>query len=48
MTHVRDYPVERRSLVAKAVLAGGKLTEILGSFWDSFVIKLKDNPSGRL
>ena len=47
MTHIWDYPVERRSLVAKAMLAGSKLTEILGSFWNSFVVKFEDNPSGR-
>jgi hypothetical protein len=47
MTHIRDHPVERRSLVAKAMLAGSKLAEVLGSFWNSFVVKFKDNPPGR-
>jgi len=47
MTHVRDHPVERRSLVAKAMLTGGKLAEVLGSFGDSFVIQFEDNPPGR-
>ena len=48
MTHLRDYPVEYRSLVTKAMLAGGKLAKVLGSFWDGLVIEFKDNPSSRL
>ena len=47
VTHIRDYPVERGSLVTKAVLAGGKLAKVLGSLWNSFVIELENNPSGR-
>jgi hypothetical protein len=30
------------------MLAGGKLTKILSSFWHSFVEKFEDNPSGGL
>jgi len=47
MTYPRDYPVECRSLVTKAMLTGGKLAEVLCSLWNSFVIKLENNPSGR-
>ena len=47
MAHIRDYPVERRSLVAKAMLAGGKLAEVLSRLRNSFIIKFKGNsPSG--
>lgn len=38
LTHVRDNPMEGRSLVTKAMLAGGELAKILGCFWDGFVI----------
>ena len=48
MTHIRDHPVECRSLIAKAMLTRGKLTEILSSFWDCFVIELENNPSSWL
>jgi hypothetical protein len=37
-------PVETRSLVTKAMLTGGKLAKILGSFWDGFIIKFEDDP----
>ena len=47
ITHVRNYPVERRSLVAKAMLTGGKLSEVLSSFWDSFIIQFENNPPRR-
>lgn len=47
ITYIRDYPVERGSLVAKAVLTGRKLAEVLSSLGDSFVIKFEDNPPGR-
>jgi hypothetical protein len=47
MTHIRDYPVERRSPLTKATLAGSKLAEVLGSFWNIFVVKFEDNPPGR-
>lgn len=47
MTHIRYYPMERRSLVPKAMLAGGKFAEVLGSLRDSFVIKFENNPSSR-
>ena len=47
MTHVRNYPVESRSLVAKAMLTRGKLAEVLGSLGDSFVIQFEDDPPGR-
>ena len=47
VTHIRDYSVERRSLVTETVLAGGKLAEVLGRFGDGFVIKLEDDPPGR-
>ena len=47
IAHIRDYPVERRSLVAKAMLAGGKLAEVLSSLWNSFIIKFEgDSPGG--
>lgn len=48
MTHLRDHSVERRALVAEAMLTGGKLAKVLSSFWDGFVIEFKDNPSSRL
>lgn len=48
MTHLRDYPVKCRSLVTKAVLARGKLAEVLGSLRNSFVIEFEDDPSSRL
>jgi len=47
MTHVWNYSVERRSLVAKAMLTGGELAEVFGSFGDSFVIQFEDDPPGR-
>jgi len=47
MTHLWDYPVERRSLVTKSVLTGGKLAKVLGCLWNSFVIEFENNPSGR-
>ena len=47
VTYVRNYPVERRSLVAKAMLTGGKLTKVLGSLGNSFVIQFEDYPPGR-
>ena len=46
LTNVWDYPVERRSLVTKAVLAGGKFTEVLGSLRNGLIIKFENNPSG--
>ena len=48
MMHLWNYPVKRRSLVAKAMLTGCKFAEVLGSLGDSFVIKLEDDPPGRL
>jgi len=48
ITHIRNYPVERGPLVAKAMLTGGKLAEVLGSLWDSIVIKFEDDPPDRL
>lgn len=48
VTHIRDYPMERGSLVAEAVLAGGKLAEVLSSLRDGFVVKFEHNPPGRL
>lgn len=47
ITHLRDYPVECRSLVTKAVLTDGKLAEVLGSLRNSLVIEFENNPSGR-
>lgn len=44
ITHIWYYPVETRSLVTKAMLTGGKLAKILGSFWDGFIIKFEDDP----
>lgn len=46
-SHIRDHSVECGPLIAKAMLTGGKLTKILSSFWDRFVIELKDDPSSR-
>lgn len=46
MAHIWDYPVEYGSLVAKAMLTGGKLAEVLSGLGDSFVIKFEDNPPG--
>jgi len=48
MTHIWNHPVEYRSLVAKPMLTGCKLAKVLGSLWDSFIIKFENNPSGRL
>lgn len=47
MTDLWDYPVERRSLVTKAMLTGSELAEVLGSLRNSFIIKFENNPSGR-
>ena len=47
VTHLWDYPVECGPLVTKAMLARGKLAEVLGSLRNSFVIKFEDDPSGR-
>jgi len=44
----RDYPMERGSLVAKAMLTSGKLAEVSSSLRDGVVIKFEDNPPGRL
>ena len=48
VAYIRDYPVERRALVANPMLTSGKLAKIQSSFWDGFVIKFKGNPSNRL
>jgi len=45
---ILNYPVERRALVAKTVLTGGKLAKVLGSLGNGFVIKFEDDPTGRL
>ena len=39
--------MELRSLVAKAMLTGGKLAEVLGGLGDSFVIQFEDDPPSR-
>ena len=45
--YLRDYPMECRSLVTKAMLTGSKLAEVLGSLRNGFVIKFENDPSGR-
>ena len=47
-THIRDYPVECGTLVAKAMLTGGKLAEVLSSLGNSLVVEFEDNPPSRL
>lgn len=48
MAYIWNHPVEGRSLVTKPMPTGCKLAKVLGSLWDSFIIKFENNPSGRL
>ena len=49
LTHeLRDDPMERASLVAKAFLASAKSTEVLGSPRDHVGRKLDHHPAGTL
>ena len=40
---LRDDTVEAGALIAKAVLACSKLSEVLCGLWDNLVIKLENN-----
>ena len=46
-TYVGNDPMERRALIAKAILTGGQFAEVAGRFGDDVVVELEDNTTTR-